>query len=141
PNGHARFFLLPAPATAARPIRRAVVPCFPHPPRAPPRRLAARALRGAPPAVGDPAPTRCGSRAPPPHSSSPAPPETSVAHHTRRRYRPPPSQPAPLRQRPAKASAVPALLWWQTPPHRGCLPRGSAPDPPSTPPAGRALDR
>src|SRR5439155_26289149 len=119
----------------------AAVPYFPHPLKAPPRPAAARALRAVPLAVGDPAPTRCGSRAPLLRNSSAALPEIGATHHIRRPYSPPPSWPVPLPQRRVAASAAPTLLSWQTPPHRGCLPRGSALDLPSIPRADRAHDR
>src|SRR6266568_4521924 len=128
-------------ATAARPTHRAATLCCPLRRRAPPRPPAVRVLPAAPLAVAVPAPRPCASREPPARSSSAASPEPSAAHRTRRSYHPAPSPPALLPQTLAPTSAGRALLWWQIPPHRECPPRDSAPGPPSTPPAGRALDR
>src|SRR6266700_25439 len=128
-------------ATAARPTRRAATLCCPLRRRAPPRPPAVRAPPAVPLAVGAPAPRPCASRGPPARSSAAAAPEPSASHRTRRSYPPAPSPPALLPQTLAPTSAGRALLWWQSPPHRECSPRDSAPGPPSTPPAGRALDR
>src|SRR5260370_518991 len=101
------------------------------------RPLLARPQPAALSVAARPGSRRCASRAPPAHTSAVGSPTSHASPRSHRRYQPPPSRLALLRQTPGSTSAGPTRLWWQNSRMSAPLPRANSPNPAPLPPPNR----